>query len=90
MSKRKEKLSPENIESLEAHLAGTLRPVAPPKDFVQRLQSRVRLPERREIVNRLRDWKRLFFVFSSVMSGMLILITIARALYYMFGRRNLA
>jgi len=90
MTKRQDKLSPENIESLEAHLAGTLRPVAPPKDFVQHLRDRIRLPEREVIVSRLRDWKRLFLVFGSVMSGMVILITIARALYYMFGRRKMA
>ncbi len=90
MSKRQEKLSPENIESLEAHLAGTLRPVTPPKDFVQRLRNRIHLPERDVIVSRLRDWKRLFLVFGSVMSGMMLLITIARALYYLFGRRKIA
>ena len=90
MSKQREKPSLENLESLEAHLAGTLRPVAPPKDFVQRLRDRVRLPERGVFVNRLRDWNRLFLVFGSVMSGMLIVITIARALYYMVGRRNMA
>jgi hypothetical protein len=90
MSKRQEKISPENIETLEAELAGTLRPVRPSKDFVRLLRERVRLPERGEIVSRLRDWKRLFLVFGSVMSGMVILITIARALYYMFGRRNMA
>jgi hypothetical protein len=90
MSKRQEKLSPENIESLEAHLAGTLRPVTPRKDFVQHLRDRVRLPKREVLVSRLRDWNRLFLVFGSVMSGMMILITIARALYYMVGRRNMA
>jgi len=90
MSKRQDKLSPEHIESLEAHLAGTLRPVAPPKDFVQHLRDRIRLPERDVIVSRLRDWKRLLLVFGSVMSSMVILITIARALYYMFGRRKMA
>jgi len=90
MSKLKEELSPENIETLEAHLAGTLRPVAPSKDFVQRLRERVHLPEREVIVSRLRDWNRLFFVLGSVMSGMMLLITVARALYYLFGRRRIA
>ncbi len=90
MRKRQNKPSPQNLESLEAHLAGTLRPVAPPKDFIQRLRDRVRLPEREVIVSRLRDWNRLFLVFGSVMSGMVIVITIARALYYMFGRRKMA
>jgi len=85
-----EELSPKNIETLEAHLAGTLRPVAPSKDFVQRLRERVHLPEREVIVSRLRDWNRLFFVLGSVMSGMMLLITVARALYYLFGRRRIA
>ena len=90
MSTRKDKLSPENIETLEAHLAGTLRPVSPPKDFVQQLRNRIHLPKREVIVSRLRDWNRLFLVFGSVMSGMLIVITVARALYYLVGRRNMA
>ena len=90
MSKRNDKPSAKNLESLEAHLAGTLRPVAPPKDFVQRLRGSIRLPERGVIVGRLRDWNRLYLVFGSVMSGMVIVITIARVLYYMFGRRKMA
>lgn len=90
MSKRQDTPSPESLEHLETHLAGTLRPVSPPKDFVQSLRDRIRLPEREVIVSRLRDWNRLFLVFGSVMSGMLIVITITRALYYLVGRRNMA
>ena len=90
MSKRQDNHTPENLEYLEAHLAGTLRPVSPPKDFVQHLRDRIRLPKREVIVSRLRDWNRLFLVFGSVMSGMLIIITVARALYYLVGRRDMA
>ncbi len=89
MGKQRSKPSIENLEYLEAHLAGTLRPVAPPNDLVQRLREHIHFPERELIVSRLRDWKRLFFVFGSVMSGMLILITLARAFYYVFWRRNM-
>jgi hypothetical protein len=90
MSKLRDKPSLENMESLEAHLAGTLQPVAPPKDLVQRLRETVHLPEREVIVSRLRDWNRLFLVFGSVMSGMLVVITLARALYYLVWRRDIA
>lgn len=91
MSKRKDNPpAAETLESLEAHLAGTLRPVAPPENFVQRLGQRIHIPERRAIVNRLQDWKRLFLVFGSVMSGVVLVITLARALYYMTGRRRIA
>jgi hypothetical protein len=90
MSKLHDGPSLKNMESLEAHLAGTLRPVAPPKDLVQRLRETVRLPEREMIVSRLRDWNRLFLVFGSVMSGMLVVITLARAWYYLVWRRDIA
>jgi hypothetical protein len=89
MSKVRETSSLENLESLEAHLAGTLRPVTPPRDLVQRLRETVRLSESNLIVSRLRDWNRLFLVFGSVMSGMLVVITLARALYYLVWRRDI-
>jgi hypothetical protein len=73
--------------ALEAHLAGTLRPVTPPREVVQRLRERIHFPPSEEIVSRFRNWRRMFVVFGSVMSGMLMIITIARALYYLVGRK---
>jgi len=88
MSKR-ELTSPEpQLDKLEASLAGTLKRIAPRNDFVQRLRGSIHFPPREEIATRLRDWQRLFLIFSGVVSGMLIIITIARALYHLFGRRN--
>jgi len=78
----------EDIQVLEAHLAGTLKPVAPPKKIIQRLNMRMRMPNREEIKYRLSDWNRLFLVFGGVLSGMLLLITLARAFYYLTGRRG--
>jgi hypothetical protein len=89
MTKRKKNLtSVEDLDVLEAHLAGTLKPVAPPRDIVQRLRERIHMPNRNEIALRLTDWRRLFFVFGGVISGMLLLITLARAFYYLTGRRG--
>jgi hypothetical protein len=90
MGTRKNELTPEQQAYLEAHLSGILRPVTPPKDFAQRLRDRVRLPERKVIVSRLRDWNRMFLVFGGVMSGVLLAITIARGLFYLFGRKKVA
>ena len=89
MWKSKTTLSDDQINALEAHLAGTLRPVTPPNEVVQRLRERIRFPQTDEIVLRLRDWERMFFVFGGVMSGMLVLITLARAFYYLVGRRHM-
>ncbi len=80
--------SDNEFDALEAHLAGTLRPVVTPKDMIQRLRERVTTPMQEKIVLRLRDWHSLFFVFSGVMSGMLVIITIARALFYFWGKRH--
>ncbi|MDD2923348.1 MAG: hypothetical protein PHQ36_13775 [Anaerolineales bacterium] len=88
MTETKKTLTPEEkLANLEAHLAGTLKPVAPPMRFTQRMQARIRFPYREEITLRLTDWRRLFFVFSGVISGMLLLITFARAFYYLVGRK---
>ena len=88
MVRRKTTLSDEQIDALEAHLAGTLRPVIPPMEVVQRLGERVRSWQPQEIVSRLRsDWQRMFVVLGGVMSGLLVLITVGRALYYFVGRR---
>ena len=85
---RSRKLSDDQIDALEAHLAGTLRPVIPPMDVLQRVRERLQSLPAPELVSRLReDWQRLFVVFGGVMSGFLVLITVARALYYLTGRR---
>lgn len=73
----------DELNALEAHLAGTLKRVAPPGDLIQRLRERVRLPAREEIVLRFQDWRKLFLVFGGVMSGLLLLITVARAFFHL-------
>jgi len=73
--------------TLEARLAGTLKPIQPSNDIAQRLRERIHFPAREEIVLRLNDWKRMFLVFGGVMSGMLLIITVARAFFHLFGRK---
>jgi hypothetical protein len=90
MSRSKTTTPPDDILlNLEARLAGTLKPVQPSRDMVKRLRERLRFPAREEIVSRLGDWKRMFLVFGGVMSGMLIVITLARAFFYLVGRRQI-
>jgi hypothetical protein len=85
-------MAPKNDEillSLEERLAGTLRPIRPSTDVVQRLRERIRFPAPEEVALRLRDWQRMFLVFSGVMSGMLVIITIARAFFYFARNRHI-
>lgn len=89
MEKSKAISSSEEFDDLEASLAGTLRRVKPRRDFVRHLRGRIHLPPRQEIATRLRDWQTLLLVFGGVISGLLVLLTVARALFHLFGRRNL-
>jgi hypothetical protein len=88
MARSKSTLSEDQVIALEAHLAGALTRVVPPVDVVQRLRERIHFPQSK-IVLSLRDWERMFFVFGGVMSGLLVLITIARALYYLVARKHM-
>jgi hypothetical protein len=90
MKKTRTSPLPSELDELEAQLAGTLRPVAPPSRFIQGLRGRIHFPPRKEIVLRLRDWNSLFIAFGVVMSGVLVIVTVARAFFHLFGRRNMA
>jgi hypothetical protein len=81
--------STDDLQALEEHLAGTLKHVAPPNELVQRLRERIRFPARSDIVLRFQDWRRLFLVFGGVMSALLVLLTVARALFHLVGRRQM-
>jgi hypothetical protein len=77
-----------NFTELEAHLAGTLRPVAPPRDFTQRLRARIHMPDPRLIAERIASWRFFFVAIGGTMSAMLLIITVARALYHLTGRKT--
>lgn len=88
MVERRNRLDEDQIDALEGRLAGTLRRVSPPPEFVTRLRGHIRIPEREEIAIRLYEWERLFIVIGSVLSGAVAILTVARALYHLFGRRG--
>jgi len=83
-----DELYEESLSQLEAHLAGTLRPVQPPTGLIQRLRERIHIPEARVLAERLTNWRYFFIVFGSVLSGMLVIITLARAFFHLFGRKS--
>lgn len=89
MTKSKTTKLPDDILTLEARLAGTLKPIQPSSDLVQRLRDRLRFPAREDIFLRLGDWKKMFLVFWGVMSALLLIITVARAFFHLMGKRNM-
>jgi hypothetical protein len=77
----------EQLYALEEHLAGTLKPITPPSELVVRMRDRIRVQQRRDIVSTIDDWQRLFLVFGGVMSGFVVVVTVARAFFYFVGRK---
>lgn len=77
-----------NLTDLEAHLSGTLRPVAPSMDIAQRLRSRIHMPEPRLIAQRIASWRYFLIAVGGAMSAMLLIIALARALFHLTGRRT--
>ena len=77
----------EQLNALEEHLAGTLVPITPPSELVVRMRERIRVPQREEIVSRIGNWQRLFLVFGGVMSGFVVVVTVARALFYFVAKK---
>jgi hypothetical protein len=78
----------DRMRAIEAQLDGMLRPVAPPRELLLRLRDRIRFPERSVIVSRLRDWQTLMLVLGGALSGGLVVLTVARALFHLVGRRH--
>ncbi len=78
----------QQINAIEGRLAGTLTRFTPPPDFVTRLRGHIHIPERDAIVIRIYEWERLAVVFAGVLSGAVAILTVARAMYHLFGRRG--
>ena len=78
----------EKLDDLERRLRGTLRPVVPPRDLLRRLQDRVRMPTGSELTARLRDWQTMWLALVGALSAALVIITLARAMFHLAGRRS--
>lgn len=89
MSRRTNSKDNDGLDALETHLAGTLKRVTPRQDYVQGLRGRIHLLPREELVRRVQNWPSWFLAVGGAVSGMLVLITFARAMYHLFGRKQL-
>ncbi len=78
----------EQVDTLENYLSGTLKPIHPPADVMQRLKNRIGSLEPHHIAKRLTNWELWIITVGSVMSVAMVILTVARAFFYFFGRRK--
>ncbi|MBT3190780.1 MAG: hypothetical protein HN736_17910 [Anaerolineae bacterium] len=91
MNKRIEKkiqTAKEEVSVLENSLSKTLKSMQPPSDVMQRLQKRISKLEPTHIAKRISNWELSIITIGSVMSAAMVIVTIARALFYFFGRHK--
>ena len=77
---------PENTNHLETYLDKAMHSVKPPDDVMNRLRTRIGSLEPSIIAKRLSNWEFTIITIGSVMSAAMVILTVARALFYFFGR----
>lgn len=78
-----------SLEALESRLRHTLRPVELPLEYFQRLRERVRYsPPQIVAARRMFEWEFWFIVIAGAFSTFVVILTLARALFYFFGRKQ--
>ncbi len=74
------KLSLAKLESLENRLSGTLKPVTPRREFINRLGQNMQTRYRPTFVNHVANWHIYAMLAAGVVSMTVILAVIVRAL----------
>jgi hypothetical protein len=79
-------ISSEKIQSVEANLSQALQRVRPSRDFVETIGRRIRSTAPKADLNRPRDRESLFLVVGGVLSASLLILTLARGIFYLLNR----
>ena len=78
------------ISSMENRLSGTLKPVAPRREFVYGLGQRIQTGNRAEFVNHVANWHILAMMIAGLVSLAVLLAMLARALLSLSGKKRIA
>ena len=90
MGKRIANVSLATLSALEKRLSGSLKPVAPPKDFVHDLGHRIQAGTRVSLVNHVANWHILALLIAGLISLAMLLALLARALLGLSGKKHAA
>ena len=91
MGKRFADASMAKISSLENRLSGTLKPVAPRKEFINGLGQRIQAGSRPTFVNPVANWHLFALLVAGLVSLAVFLAMVARALVTaMIGKKPAA
>ena len=78
-----------DINLFEARLQAAMRPVRPTSAFVKNIRRRINLKAPVEVARHLSDRPSLLFILGGVLSASLLIITAARAIFYLTNRAKI-
>jgi hypothetical protein len=73
-----------SLDSLENDLTNFLRPIQPSAQYINKIRDRIHLIPKVELSNPLNDRRKLLLSLGGVLTAGLLLITLARALFFFF------
>ncbi|NTW99807.1 MAG: hypothetical protein HGB35_07765 [Geobacteraceae bacterium] len=79
----------DNLNPFEARLEAALRPVHPSNNYVQSVRQRINFKAPVEVAQRLSSQPSLLLILGGVLSVSLLIITTARAVFYLVNRSKL-
>lgn len=88
MGKRIAEASLATISALEKQLSGSLKPVAPPQNFVHELGHRIQAGSKVALVNKLTNWHFMAFFIAGFLTLAVFLAMVSRVLLMRFGKRS--
>lgn len=78
-----------DFNPFEARLEAALHPVQPSRGFVQIIRKRIQFKPPVEVARRLSDQPSLLLILGGVLSVSLLIITAARAIFYLTNRAKI-
>lgn len=82
----KDRFSP-SLEDLESRLQRALQPIALSAEHLQRVRRRIRYPSQVRAAQRMFEWEFWFIIIGGVLTTFMLILTLARALFYLFGKK---
>ena len=81
--------SDEDLHPFEARLKAVLQPVRPSSNYVNNIRRRINFKAPVEVAQHLRNRPSLLVILGGVLSVSLLIITAARAVFYLVNRSKL-
>ena len=78
----------DDLDALESALSAFLAPVRPSSQYIDKVRARIRRRPEVEMAPPEAERQRAIFTLGGVLTASLLLVTLARALFYFFGSKK--